>query len=297
MTPEAAFVRYEQIRARLPASCHKGLAEPVAGLHQLMDETDAFVFDAYGVLNVGDRPIPGAHERVAELRAAGKALLVLTNAASFTRAQTTEKFARLGFDFSSDEIISSREVCETCLTDISPTGSWGVMAPPDFDPTELPVQAMALGDNAAVYDSADAFLMLSTSDWSAARQGLLEDSLKRHARPVVVANPDLVAPREAGLTLEPGYYAHALQDRLGITPVFHGKPFPSVYAAAQARLGGIAPQKITMVGDTLHTDVLGAQAQGWNTALITAHGLFAGHDVSEFIARSGIAPDWIAPSI
>lgn len=297
MTPEAAFTRYEEIRDRLPASCHKGRAAPIDGIHQVMDQTEAYVFDAYGVLNVGDRPIPGAHERVAELRAAGKSLLVLTNAASFTRAQTKEKFARLGFDFSSDEIISSREVCETCLRDIAPSGTWGVMAPPDFHPEELPVQAMALGDDAEVYDSVGAFLLLSTADWTAARQSLLEDSLKRQARPVVVANPDLVAPREAGLTLEPGFYAHALQDRLGITPVFHGKPFPSVYAAAQARLGGIAPQKITMVGDTLHTDVLGAQARGWNTALITAHGLFAGHDVSEFIARSGIVPDWIAPSI
>ncbi len=297
MTPEAAFTRYEEIRDRLPASCHRGRAKPIAGLHQLLDQSDAFVFDAYGVLNVGDRPIPGAHERVAELRAAGKSLLVLTNAASFTRAQTKEKFARLGFDFTSDEIISSREICETCLTDVAPEGTWGVMAPPDFLPEELTVEAMALGDDAEVYDSADAFLLLSTSDWTPHRQSLLEDSLKRRARPVVVANPDLVAPRETGLTLEPGYYAHALQDRLGIAPVFHGKPFPSVYAAAQARLCHIEPQKITMVGDTLHTDVLGAQAQGWNTALITAHGLFAGHDVSKFIARSGIVPDWIAPSI
>lgn len=297
MTPEQAFTRYEEIRPRLPVSGRKGAAEPIAGLHKIMAETDAFVFDAYGVLNVGDSPIPGAHARVQQLRDAGKRLLVLTNAASFTRAQTTDKFARLGFDFAADEIISSREVCETCLTDIAPSGTWGVMAPPDFDPGELPVQAVALGDDPGPYDSADAFLLLSTADWTAARQDLLEQSLSAQSRPLVVANPDLVAPRETGLTLEPGYYAHALQDRLGIAPVFHGKPFASVYAAAQARLGDIAPQRITMVGDTLHTDVIGAQAQGWNAALITAHGLFAGQDVMGFITRSGIVPDWIAPSI
>ncbi|MDE4133000.1 HAD-IIA family hydrolase [Phaeobacter sp. QD34_3] len=297
MTPEEAFARYEEIRPRLPVSSRQGAAAPITGIDQVMAQTDAFIFDAYGVLNVGDRPIPGAHERVQQLRDAGKALLVLTNAASFTRAQTTEKFARLGFDFTADEIISSREVCETCLTEIAPTGTWGVMAPPDFHPEELPVRALALEDDAAPYEAADAFLLLSTAGWTAARQSLLEQSLAAHPRPVVVANPDLVAPRETGLTLEPGYYGHALQDRLGIPPVFHGKPFPSVYEAAQARLGDIAPQRITMVGDTLHTDVIGAQAQGWNTALITDHGLFAGHDVTGFIRQSEITPDWIAPSI
>ncbi|MDE4141795.1 MULTISPECIES: HAD-IIA family hydrolase [Rhodobacterales] len=297
MTPEAAFARYEEIRAHLPVSNHKGKALPVSGIDQVMDQTDAFVFDAYGVLNVGDSPIPGAHERVQQLRDAGKALLVLTNAASFTRAQTEEKFARLGFDFAAEEIISSREVCETCLTDIAPDGTWGVMAPAGFEASELPVAAVALGNTSDTYDAADAFLLLSTSDWTEAQQGMLHDSLARNPRPLVVANPDLVAPRETGLTLEPGFYAVALRDQLGISPVFHGKPFPSVYAAAQARLGDIAPQRITMVGDTLHTDVLGAQAQGWNTALITAHGLFAGHDVTGYIERSGIVPDWIAPSI
>jgi ribonucleotide monophosphatase NagD (HAD superfamily) len=48
-----------------------------------------------------------------------------------------------------------------------------------------------------------------------------------------------------------------------------------------------------MVGDTLHTDVLGGAAAGCRTVLVTDHGLFAGRDTVPFIAASGIVPDFI----
>ena len=65
----------------------------------------------------------------------------------------------------------------------------------------------------------------------------LEASLRARPRPLVIANPDLVAPRETGLSLEPGYYAHLLADRLGIGPEFFGKPFKNIFDLAFARLG------------------------------------------------------------
>ena len=49
-----------------------------------------------------------------------------------------------------------------------------------------------------------------------------------------------------------------------------------------------------MVGDTLHTDVLGGAAIGVKTILITEYGLFAGKDVAGYIKDSGIVPDWIS---
>jgi ribonucleotide monophosphatase NagD (HAD superfamily) len=48
-----------------------------------------------------------------------------------------------------------------------------------------------------------------------------------------------------------------------------------------------------MVGDSLHTDVLGGRAAGMGSVLVAEHGLFAGRDVSAYIAASGIRPDAI----
>lgn len=297
MTPDQAFERYEEIRNRLPTAPPGGNGQHIAGLHELVDKVDVFVFDAFGVLNVGETPIAGAHDRVQQLRDMGKQVLVLTNAASFTRAQTQTKFDRLGFDFAPEEIISSRDVCEVHLDKVNRSGKWGVIAPPGFAPDDLKVDAIALQDDLGAYDSVQAFLMLSAADWGSSKQALLHDSLRRNPRPLVVANPDIVAPREDGLSLEPGYFAHDLQDRLGVQVIFHGKPFASVYETIERRVPKIDRSRIAMIGDTLHTDILGARARGWSAVLITDHGLFAGLDVQKFINISGIAPDWIAPSI
>ena len=48
-----------------------------------------------------------------------------------------------------------------------------------------------------------------------------------------------------------------------------------------------------MVGDSLHTDILGAQTAGIASALISGHGFFDGHDIVEAIERAGIRPDYI----
>ncbi len=48
-----------------------------------------------------------------------------------------------------------------------------------------------------------------------------------------------------------------------------------------------------MVGDTIHTDVLGGRSMGFATALMTDFGAFAGADVDAAIAASGITPDYV----
>ena len=48
-----------------------------------------------------------------------------------------------------------------------------------------------------------------------------------------------------------------------------------------------------MVGDTLHTDVLGGAAAGWRTVLVTGLGLVRELDVEAAIRESGIRPDFI----
>ena len=115
-----------------------------------------------------------------------------------------------------------------------------------------------------------------------------------------VGNLDLVAPREQGLSLEPGFYAQDLAYRTGIAPVFIGKPYGHAFDAAHRRLtaGGrtVSPRRIAMVGDTLHTEVSGAAAAGLQTVLATDHGLFRGLDADDFIQRSGIVPDFIIPT-
>ena len=48
--------------------------------------------------------------------------------------------------------------------------------------------------------------------------------LRKVARPILVGNPDIVAPRGRYLSLEPGYYGHKLGSELKIQAKFFGKP-------------------------------------------------------------------------
>ncbi|MEM1318172.1 MAG: HAD hydrolase-like protein, partial [Pseudomonadota bacterium] len=123
-------------------------------------------------------------------------------------------------------------------------------------------------------------------------------SLQQNPRPVVVANPDVIAPLETAFSTESGFVAHRLADLLGSDIEFHGKPFPSVFDLVERCLPADQPgDRICMIGDTLHTDVLGGAQAGWQTVLVSDHGLFRGFDTASFIEESGIVPDWIVPSI
>ena len=52
-----------------------------------------------------------------------------------------------------------------------------------------------------------------------------------------------------------------------------------------------------MVGDSLHTDILGGAAAGMTTVLITDHGLFRGQDALPFCISCGLLPDWIVRTL
>lgn len=293
---EWAFRRYEEVRARLPGAGFPAGSLEAANLAAVADRYEGFVLDAYGVLNVGGRAIPGAVARMAELRRRGRRLVVLTNAASHTRAEAIAKYHRLGFDFAPSEVVSSRDVAGAALAALAPGALWGAVSAAGDDFHDLPVRVADLIAEPARLADCDGILLLSTARWPTGMTLRLAEALARRPRPLVVANPDLVAPQEGGLSVEPGAHAHALADHLGLAPSFFGKPYPAAFAAALDRLGLADPAAAAMVGDTLHTDVLGGRAAGLGTVLVTRHGLFAGQPVAPAIAASGIVPDVIVPT-
>ena len=289
----AALRRYEEVRARLPVAAFPAEAGRVPDLSVLIERFDAFVLDAFGVLNVGERAVPGARERVAAMRAAGRQVLVLSNSATYPKAVTVGKLTRLGLDFADDEVISSREALEEALAAEDPALVWGVAAAGGSGAGALAPRTVLLGDDPAPYARADGFVLLSSAEWTDARQDLLCRALDERPRRLLVGNPDLVAPREGGLTREPGLFAHDAADRTGVVPEFHGKPFPGVHALARRRLGGARDKRIAMVGDTRHTDVLGGCAAGWKSVLVTDHGLMRTLDVDAAIRDTGIVPHFV----
>ena len=288
-----AFAAYESVRHRLPSLARNAACKRVANLDVLADHFDVFLLDAFGVLNIGESAIAGVPERVAGLQKAGRQVLIVSNAAGYPHSNLMAKYQRLGYDFAPEDVITSRKATLHGLAQ-QPEKRWGLMATESLGREDLEhLDVTYLAEDPAAYDAVEGFILIGGAVWTEQRQTLLEASLKHDPRPVLVGNPDIVAPREDGFSTEPGSYAHRLADATGIEPQFFGKPFHNIFDLAFARLGGFDPQRTLMVGDSLHTDILGGQAAGIKTALIAGYGFFAGNAVEDPIAVSGIQPDFI----
>jgi len=288
LDPVTVFQKYESLRSRLPNFNNPTTTIEINSILELVSEIDVFVFDAFGVLNIGEELIPGADLALKTLRNMDKQVRVLTNAASYNKSGAEKKFLDLGLYFTAEEIITSRDAA---LENVTPR-LWGVITREDDNLSDLKTEYIRLTDTQLDFDKVDGFLFLSTNDWNPEKQLLLRDSISKNERPVIIANADLVAPRENGFTLEPGFYGHDLMD-LGASKVeFFGKPYSAVYKLLANSLSDIPGDKIAMFGDSLHTDILGAAAQGWKTVLVTKDGLFSGFDTKSFCEVSRIFPNW-----
>ena len=98
-------------------------------------------------------------------------------------------------------------------------------------------------------------------------------------------------------SIEPGSYILTLPDEAFAHVHVCGKPYPAIYEHAAGRLAHFDPARTLMCGDTLHTDILGGNAFGVRTALLTAHGFYRDLDYHDYIGDSGIIPDHILPRL
>lgn len=146
-----AFSAYEAVRHRLPSADFPAMSQKAANLSEIADQFDVFLLDAFGVLNVGERAITGAPERVRELQRAGKIVIVVSNAASYPKRVLVQRYVQLGFNIPSANILTSREVILAALS-ARPAHSIGLMASLEFGGEELEdLDAKILDDDADLY--------------------------------------------------------------------------------------------------------------------------------------------------
>ncbi|MCP5373024.1 MAG: HAD hydrolase-like protein [Hyphomicrobiales bacterium] len=290
---DTAWRTYRAAEAYLPAKAPAVRPRRVSGLREVAGDFDLIVLDAYGVLHDGGDGFPFAQAAVAELQAAGKAVCVLTNDASGDKAQVAARSAQRGYDFAADAIVAGTDLLPDHLDRFD---GWGVVASwPLPYPQRLDALPRLDRDRAA-YDAVAGILFLDSDTWTTAAQRALTDSLCAAPRPVLVANPDVACPQGGGMTAEPGFYLHWAGAAAGVTPAFIGKPHGGVYDLVKARHPHVPPARMLAVGDTPHTDILGARAAGLRAMLVET-GFTRGRDPLALAADSGIWPDFVAPRL
>ena len=81
----------------------------------------------------------------------------------------------------------------------------------------------------------------------------------------VATNQDWTIPVEQGIAPGNGTLVGAVHTAVGILPEFAGKPFGPIFAEAKTQLSIERP---LMVGDRLDTDIRGARAAGFESAVV-----------------------------
>lgn len=84
----------------------------------------------------------------------------------------------------------------------------------------------------------------------------------------VCSNPDTIIPNLGRLRYCPGFFAN-IYKAMGGRVVYTGKPGKDLFLQAMESRGITDPARALMIGDTLETDILGANLLGIPSALVT----------------------------
>ena len=300
MDAARAVAVYETLRHRMPSGGN-GKAERHQGLRDILDRFDALLLDGYGVLNIGDGAVPGAAALIDRAAEAGVAVVVLSNGASRPSSFSAQRYRGFGLSVGNGQVVSSRDAMLEGMADTpGPIGVGGRFAQlPDGDDRYTHLDP----SRPEQWRGMAAIAFVGSTGWDSGWQDCLLGAMAAGV-PVHVANPDVAAPHEGGFTLEPGFWmAAALAEHPEAEVHWHGKPHGPVFELALKRLaagaggGDLDKSRIAMVGDTLHTDILGANAAGFRSVLVTGHGLFRDGGADEAMERTGILPDFVAATV
>lgn len=278
----------------------------IRNFREVAADFSVIFFDSYGVLRNHTGPIPGAMELVRELKDAGKHVRILTNNAARSPEVAAERLAKHGLgDIPAEEIITSGATTRHFLEQKIKSGKVAYLGTPDSAAYIIGAGLEAIPVRDVDFDKlheikAVAFLDDEGYDMNVDLNKLI--NILRHCQiPVVVANTDLLYPTTANdVALATGSIARLAEYVLGRKFVKFGKPASQMF---QMGLDSVArvfpkvnPSDILMVGDTLHTDILGGNTYGMATALVLS-GNTRPESVETEIAASGIIPDFICKSI
>ena len=297
---QAVIDIYEMQRPMMPHAA-SGAVRRRASLIDILDEFDGLILDGYGVINVGDGLVAGIDTVLQVAAEQKKPVVVLTNAGSFDSAVPAAKYAKWHFPIANDAIVSSRDALSAELVRgagaygnaVNVVGCLGAVVTPLMQGPSI-----AYDKTIDFWQQADMFALLGVIDWTNDDQAAFEAELVARPRPVFVANPDVAAPQLDKFSAEPGYWMARAMQSANMPVYWYGKPYQPAFDLALHRLNKLAGRKldnrrIAMVGDSLHTDILGGGAAGLQTVLITGAGLFRDGGVDHFITSTGIHPDWI----
>lgn len=221
----------------------------------MISPVKAIFLDLSGVLYDGDQVIAGAPEALQSLRAKAKLLRFVTNTATQNARQILARLHRMGFDVAPDELITAPLAAKRYVQEqgLRPLCILHRSLHEDFaDIDQSSPNAVLLGD---------------------AQEGLSYEALNQAFRlcksgcPLIGIGLNKYFSSNGELCLDVGMYVRGLEWAADVQATIVGKP-SKIFFGQIATDCSVEPAQCLMVGDDVLSDVLGAQAAGWQSCLV-----------------------------
>jgi len=238
-----------------------------------------------GVLYRESDPMPGLVGFFDALRRRGIRFVLATNNSTRTPEQYVAKMAGMGVSITPADLITSAQATAAYLRQIARPGAPLYAIGQDG-------LTVALLEAGFVLQAHHAEFVVVGMD-----MGLTYDKLKtatlliRGGAQFIGTNPDATLPTPEGQAPGAGALLAAVQTASGVAPTVIGKPAPTMFQQAMARLGA-TPADTAALGDRLETDILAAQRTGIPSLLV-----LSGATDRALLATSSIQPDLVFEDI
>ena len=267
----------------------------------IIDKYNVIFFDAFGVIKTYQGLVPGIEKTFEYLKEAKKEYYIVTNDASRSPAQLAASYHKMGLHaITDDRIISSGMLTKEYL-DLKVQD--GIVAYMGTENSAHYIESLGLHTmpvsevNSSNIDKVNALIFLDDEgfDWQN-DLNIAVNLLRKRTIPAIVANTDYAYPLSVhDVSIAIGGLATMLENIVGKEFIRFGKPDSQMFMFAYDLIRDYRPiskKEIVMVGDTLHTDILGGNKFGLDTVLVLS-GNTLPQDVETRIHATGIVPTYI----
>jgi HAD superfamily hydrolase (TIGR01450 family) len=275
----------------------------VSSIDEIADQFDLILLDAWGVLIDGGDAIPSSIKAVDYLQNSNKLFSVVSNDSTKDNIIFAKAYQDLGFNISQSQVVTSLDNTINFIKSIDDMSSYAVVARPDHHlARQLEQMTFVYNNPEKLLDSKiKNLLFLSAMGWKLQhQQQLIKYAKNKSFDTIAIANPDIGAPYKGQIMATPGYFLADLYQASSCKlnkPVLLGKPGKGIFQYTLGKYPEITDySKVLMVGDGIYTDILGGNAMGFTTMLISS-GLHRNDDIQNILETSKISPDYIAPRL
>lgn len=252
-------------------------------MRELFTFYEGYLLDLWGVVHDGFKPFDGVIECLEELNNHGKQIVLLSNAprrshlieAQLENLGISRDLYKVAHSSGEDayEYLKDHHTLKkgTCYPITSPRHG-GLLEDLGLSLSD------SIGEADFILNTGPDNLVIAQHDV------VLQEALERDLLMICV-NPDISVITNGTEVLCAGALAQRYEE-IGGKVSYHGKPQPAIYTSALKKFYGLKKDQILALGDSLRTDVLGANQSGFDSALV-----MTGLEARALNIESGTLPD------